>query len=86
MKMTLITGSANGLGKELAYIYAKNGNNLLLIDIDEQKINKVKKNINFLYPNIYIDSYITDLSSIDELKKIFNYTKEKNYLNNNLIN
>ena len=34
-KVTLITGAGGGLGKEFAYIYAKNGNNLVLVDVDE---------------------------------------------------
>ena len=38
MKYTLITGAASGLGKELARIYAENGNNLLLIDYDEENL------------------------------------------------
>ena len=34
-KVTLITGAGGGLGKEFAHIYAKNGNNLVLVDVDE---------------------------------------------------
>lgn len=86
MKITLITGSANGLGKELAYIYAQKGNNLLLIDIDEIKLEEVRKNICFLYPNIYIDTIVADLSDCNLIEQIFSYTKEKNYFINNLIN
>ena len=45
MKYTLITGAASGLGKELARIYAENGNNLLLIDYDEENLNKVNEEL-----------------------------------------
>ena len=38
MKMTLITGSANGLGKELAMLYAQDNNNLLLVVTNENKL------------------------------------------------
>ena len=38
MKITLITGAANGLGYEFACIYGKQNNNLLLVDIDEAKL------------------------------------------------
>ena len=42
MKITLITGAASGLGKEFANIYAKESNNLFLVDIDEQSLYQVK--------------------------------------------
>ena len=35
MKVTLITGAASGLGLEFAKLYAKDNNNLLLIDINK---------------------------------------------------
>ena len=52
MKYTLITGAASGLGKELARIYAENGNNLLLIDYDEENLNKVNEELKNKYNNL----------------------------------
>ena len=42
MKITFITGAANGLGKEFAVLYGKDGNNLLLVDIDKEALSSVK--------------------------------------------
>ena len=86
MKVTLITGAASGLGYEFAKLYAKDNNNLLLIDINEEGLNNAKKEINNLYPNIVIDLLIADLSDVNELKKVYNYTTEKEYFINNLVN
>lgn len=85
MKITLITGAANGLGYEFACIYAKENNNLLLVDIEENKlIEKVKElKENF---KVNVDYIVADLSNKDELKKVYNYTLEKNYFVNNLVN
>jgi short-subunit dehydrogenase len=86
MKITLITGAANGLGKSFAKLYAKDNNNLLLIDIDENSLNETINELKNEFPNILIDSLIVDLNKIEELKKVYNYTLEKNYFVNNLVN
>ena len=86
MKITLITGAASGLGKEFAKIYAKENNNLFLVDIDEQSLYQVKAELEKEYPNITVDTIIADLSLKDELKKVFEYTQSKNYFVNNLVN
>ena len=86
MKVTLITGAASGLGLEFAKLYAKDNNNLLLIDINEEGLNNAKKEINNLHPNIVVDIMVADLSDVNELKKVYNYTTEKEYFINNLVN
>lgn len=43
MKATLITGAASGLGREFSYLFAKDGNNLLLIDIHKEGLEKQSK-------------------------------------------
>ena len=86
MKITLITGAANGLGKSFAKLYAKDNNNLLLIDIDENSLNKTINELKNEFPNILIDSLIVDLNKIEELKKVYSYTLEKDYFVNNLVN
>ena len=86
MKVTLITGAASGLGLEFAKLYAKDNNNLLLIDINKEGLNKAKEEINDLYPNVIVDLMIADLSDVEELKKVYNYTTEKEYFVNNLVN
>ena len=86
MKITLITGAANGLGKSFAKLYAKDNNNLLLIDIDENSLNDTIHELKNEFPNILIDSLIVDLNKIEELKKVYNYTLEKDYFVNNLVN
>lgn len=86
MKYTLITGAANGLGKEFAKIYAKNNNNLILVDIDNISLLDTKNEILSIYPDSKIETIIADLSNKNDLDNIYNYTKTKNYFINNIIN
>ena len=85
MKTTLITGAARGLGKEFAVIYAKNQNNLLLVDIDIEGLNKTKEEIETNY-QVTCDIIQADLSNKEELKKVYEYAKSKEYFVNNLVN
>lgn len=85
MKITLITGAANGLGYEFACIYGKQNNNLLLVDIDEAKLLEKSSELKTKY-NVNVDYIVADLANKEELKKVYNYTLEKDYFVNNLVN
>lgn len=85
MKITLITGAASGLGLEFAKLYAKDNNNLLLVDINENNLKKAKDEILSNY-NVVVDIVIADLANKNELKRVYEYTKEKGYFVNNLVN
>ena len=85
-KFTLITGGSSGLGKELAYLYAKDGNNVLLVATNQNKLEKVKEEVKNINPDIEIEYLIADLSSQEEREKVFTYTQEKGYFINNLVN
>ena len=85
-KITLITGSANGLGKEFAKLYAKEGCSLLLIDYDEKALLETSKEIKSIDKNIVVETLICDLSEKEELVKIKEYVSSNEYFVNNLIN
>lgn len=86
MKFSLITGAASGLGKEFAKLYAKDNNNVLLVDIDAIGLEQAASELRNLNPNIIVDLYVADLSSKEDLRKVFEYTKRKEYFVNNLVN
>ena len=65
-KVTLITGAGGGLGKEFSYIYAKNGNNLVLVDVDEAGLKETEAYVNEKSPDTQIDLLVADLSLIDD--------------------
>ena len=86
MKISFITGAANGLGKEFALLYGKDNNNLLLVDIDEAALLSVKEELSQMYPNIFIDTIVADLAKEEELKRVYKYTLDKEYFVNNVVN
>ena len=81
----LITGSANGLGLELAKIFAKNGYSLVLIDKDDENL---KKAVELLKMNerIKVISISEDLSNYNSALTIFNTIKKMNIEIEILIN
>ena len=85
MKRTLITGASTGLGKELAKLYALDNNDLILVARNESKLNEVKNEILQL-ANVKCDIVVADLSIKEEWEKVYNYTKDKGYFVNNLVN
>lgn len=85
-KVTLITGAGGGLGKEFSSIYAKNGNNLVLVDVDESGLNDTKKYVLEKNPNTKIDLVVADLSIVSDLEKVFDFCKSNGYFVNNLVN
>jgi short-subunit dehydrogenase len=61
VKTALITGAASGLGYELSLLLANDAYNLILVDIDNEKIKSVKDEIETSF-NIQVDVLVKDLS------------------------
>jgi short-subunit dehydrogenase len=85
MKVTLITGATGGLGKAFAKIYAEDKNNLLLVGTSEEKLSALKTELEASF-KVDIDYISADFSKIEEMEKVYNYAKEKEYFVNNLVN
>lgn len=65
MKTIIITGAANGLGKECVKLLAKEGENtLILIDIDRKNLEKVANKYK-------CDFYVCDVSCVESVEETF---------------
>jgi NAD(P)-dependent dehydrogenase (short-subunit alcohol dehydrogenase family) len=68
-KNIILTGSAGLLGSHYADFLSSNGANLILIDVNEKKNQKLEKSIKSKY-NTKCHSYTCDLSNVKEIKSL----------------
>jgi len=87
MKKTIfITGSTDGIGLETAKMFAKQGHRVVLHGRSSQKLDKAKNSVLALTEDENVESYIADLSNIDDVKSLANSIIKKNVRLDVLIN
>ncbi len=67
-KSAIITGAANGIGRASALLFAREGANLVLADMNEVSLRQVEEEIKGLGGNVVIRK--TDVSSEEEIKAL----------------
>ncbi|MDR0969992.1 MAG: SDR family oxidoreductase [Lentimicrobiaceae bacterium] len=86
MKTALVTGASGGIGLEIARLFAKDGNNLLLISRSEDKLLNIKQEIEQQY-SVTVNYLSLDLSKTESVQIIENYVEHNGlhieYLVNN---
>ncbi|MBD7915594.1 SDR family oxidoreductase [Clostridium sp. Sa3CUN1] len=80
----LITGATTGIGYELAKLYAKEGNNLILVARDEERLSEVKEELDLYNIKVYI--LPLDLSEDNSCEKVLDFVNKKNLSVDILIN
>ncbi|MGG7144451.1 SDR family NAD(P)-dependent oxidoreductase [Clostridium nigeriense] len=80
----LITGATTGIGYELAKLYAKDENNLILVARDEERLKEVKDELEFY--NIKVYTIALDLSEDNSCEKVLDFVNKKNLSVDILIN
>jgi uncharacterized protein len=82
---TLITGSSSGIGKALAMECARRKQNLLLVALPGTALEKFSEKLNNEL-GIRSDFFGTDLTEKGAAQEVYEWTREKNYSVNILIN
>ncbi len=85
-KTALITGSSYGIGKELAYLFIKNGYNLVITARSHDKLQDLKVDLLKEFPDRSILIIPRDLSLPDAPLHLVNALKEKNLVIDVLVN
>jgi uncharacterized protein len=74
-KTALITGASSGIGKELAYLSAKDGFDLILVARRHQKLEMIKKELEEQY-SIKVYVIVSDLTQPGAVKALMRDVKE----------
>ena len=77
----LITCASSGIGRDMARTLSKKGYDLVLVAIDEEKLNKVKEELE--KNNVKIETIIMDLSIEENCKELHKRVKNVDILINN---
>lgn len=85
IKYTLITGASKGIGLELARVYASQAQNLILVARSQDRLKQIAKDFTDQY-GVRVHYYAGDLSKIETAKKLVQWTREKGYEVETLVN
>ena len=85
MKTVLITGASSGIGKEMAYVYAENNYNLILVARRKENLEAIKSDIEHKH-KLNVQRFDIDLSQIDSAELLYKKVSEKGIKVDVLIN
>ncbi len=85
MKTVLITGASSGIGKEMAYVYAENNYNLILVARRKENLEAIKIDIEQKH-KIQVEIFDIDLSKTNSAELLYKKVNDKNLKVNVLIN
>ncbi len=84
-KTVLITGASSGIGKEFAKIFAKKGNNVILVARTENKLIEIKNELTKKY-KVSVNYYVKDLTAENSAKELYEAVNSDGYQVDYLIN
>lgn len=85
-KTILVTGSTDGIGLETAKLLASNGHNVLLHGRNQAKLADAQQVVSLVADTGQIETYVADLSRLDEVEALANAVAEKHSTLDVLIN
>lgn len=77
MKTVVITGSARGLGFEMAKVFRNNNTNVVISDLSMDKLEIAKDKLLEIKSNSDIGMYVCDVTKSTDIKDLIEYTKDK---------
>lgn len=77
MKTVVITGSARGLGFEMAKLFKKNNLNVVISDLYEESLIKAKEGLNKIESDAKVEYIICNVTKSNDIKSLIEFTKQK---------
>ena len=81
----LVTGATSGIGLEISRNLAKRGYNLILVARTKSKLDEISNELIEKF-NIECDYFTSDLTLIESPNEIYEFTSQKKYSVDTLIN
>ena len=77
MKTVVITGSARGLGFEMAKLFKKNNINVVISDLNEDNLKKAKEELDKIDNSSKVEYCICNVTSSSDIKNLIKFANEK---------
>jgi len=74
-KVSIITGGARGIGREIALLFAKEGSDIVLFDVNQEQLDKTTKDIESL--GRLSMGLVVDVTKLDQVEAAMNKTLDK---------
>ena len=76
MKTVVITGSARGLGLEMAKVFRQNNVNVMISDLKEENLIKAKEQLQTIQSNAKVEYCVCNVTSSKDFQSLVTYTKD----------
>ena len=77
MKTVVITGSARGLGLEMAKVFRKNNVNVVISDLSEEQLELASLELNKIESEAIVGRCVCDVTNKDDILGLIEYTKKE---------
>ena len=77
MKTVVITGSARGLGFEMAKVFKQNNLNVVISDLYEESLSKTKEELDKIESDSKVEYCVCNVTRSSDIQNLINFTKEK---------
>ena len=76
MKTVVITGSARGLGFEMAKVFLENNVNVVISDLKEENLKKAKDELKKIETDAIVKYFVCDVTKKSDIEGLINYSKK----------
>lgn len=76
MKTVVITGSARGLGLEMAKNFKQNNINVVISDLNEEKLENAKKELEKIKSDSKVSCCICNVTKKNDIENLIRFTKK----------
>ena len=85
-KISIISGGASGLGYEIAMRLVRNGNNIVLLGRDEEKLAKTSKQLKEINSGVFVGAIKCNIGLESDIKRLGDYISEHKMIVEYLFN